>query len=114
MIDPNKVPSEEDAKKTADEIKAEQNKEDADFLAQLDTPAGRRVWYRVIDHAETMREPFVAQMSDMTAYNLGKQSEGRYWLTQILRLAPDKYFQMCREAKSAMTVKKIIKENKED
>jgi len=53
-------------------------------------------------------------MSDMTAYNLGKQSEGRYWFTQILRLAPDKYFQMCREAKSAMTVKKIIKENKED
>ena len=113
MIDPNKIPTEAEEKEKADAFKAEQNKEDADFLEQLQTPAGRRVWYRVIDHAETLREPFVAGAADMTSYNLGKQSEGRYWLTQILRLAPDRYFQMCREYRSAMVVKEIKQEVKD-
>lgn len=113
-MDPVRVPTDDDLKKVADTEKAEVDKRDNDFIEQLSTPAGRRVWFEVIDNAETLSEPFVAGMADLTAYNLGRQSIGRYWMAKMMRLAPDMYFRMCRERKSAVTVKNIIKENMED
>ena len=114
MSNPLDIPTDEQEKKRLDEIKAEKDKEDQDLIDVLNTACGRRFLFRIIDHAETMREPFVAGSFDLTSYNLGKQSEGKFWLTEILRLSPDKYFQMCREKKSAMVVKETIRKNKEE
>ena len=108
MNDPVNIPTEEELKDRLAKEKRETDKEDADLLEVLNSPSGRRLMFRVIDHAETLSEAFVAGGSDLTSYNLGRIAEGRHWFKEILRLSPDKYMQMCRERKSALIVKEQI------
>ena len=96
----------------AEEKRAEE-KADDDIREVLKTPSGRRFYYRVIDHAGAQSETFVPGMPDVTNFNQGKRSEGRYWLAQLLKVDAKAYFQMCREYKSAMVVKEMVEQNKE-
>lgn len=113
MKDPLKIPTDEEVQLVKDEAKEEQRKTDEDFMYLLEQVQFRRFFGRMIDHAQPNSEPFVPGMNDVTNYNLGKISEGRYWLGELLRVSPDKHFQMYRERKSANVQKQIIKENKE-
>lgn len=104
---------EEQEKEKADEVKRLKEKDDEDFVEILNTAFGRRFMFRMIDHADTLADGFVPGMPDVTNYNLGRQCEGKFWMNEMLRLAPDKYFQMCRERKSELVKREIIRINKE-
>ena len=112
MSDPMKVPTEADKQVEVDEQKDERRKELEDIREVVKSAAGRRFYYRIIEHCRPFNESYVVGMFDATANNEGRRMVGNWLWAELLDADAEKYFQMIRERKSALVVKEIAKENK--
>ena len=110
-IDPNKIPTDENEKKEK-EAEAERRKELEDIREVVKTPAGRRFYYRMIEYCRPFQESYVVGSFDCTANNEGRRIVGNWLWSELLDADAEKWFQILREHKSAMVVKKIQDENK--
>ena len=113
MSDPLKIPTDEDVTLKVDEQKEERRKELEDIREVLKTPAGRRWYYRIIEHCRPFLESYVVGMPDVTANNEGRRMVGNWMWAELLEADADKWFQMLREKKSSVVAKQIAQENKE-
>lgn len=86
---------EEQADEKAAKIKRARELEDIRWL--MSTDRGRRTLWRLLSECATFNEPAVFGASDMTYYNLGKQSVGRFLLSEIDQGGPEFYETMKRE-----------------
>jgi len=98
---------------SAEEDKREHDKQMEDIREVLALPAGRRFYHRLMGICRTFKESFVVGMSDVTANNEGRRSVGNWLLAEMLEADPERYFQMCREYKSEMVKKELIKKQEE-
>lgn len=69
---------------------------DADFKAGLTTPAGRRVFIRMLTQAGLWNSSYVESPTG-TAYNEGRRSVALALMQEAQRVCPDLYSQALRE-----------------
>lgn len=113
-MDPNKIPTEQDEIRKADETKAERDKELDDVRDVLKTASGRRFYGRILEHCRPFTESYVVGMPDVTANNEGRRMVGNWLWSELLEADTEKWFQILRERKSALVVKEIARKNKEE
>ncbi len=78
---------------------------DADFKAGLTTPAGRRVFIRVLTQAGLWSSSYVESPTG-TAYNEGRRSMALALLQEAQRVCPELYSQALREQLAEVTAPK--------
>lgn len=114
MTDPLKIPTDADVALKVDEAKDERRKELEDIREVLKTPAGRRWYYRIIEHCRPFVESYVVGSFDCTANNEGRRMVGNWIWAELLEADAERWFQILREKKSSVVVKQIAQENKGD
>ncbi len=67
----------------------------------MQTPAGRKWIYSILERCHIYGNPFVPGASDSTAFNLGEANIGRIFLADVQEAASELYLTMLKEAKSA-------------
>lgn len=106
-----------DRQKKLDEInQINRDKEVSDLRAVLQTPEGRRVFWRILDRTGWMHDPFVSGSVDITSRNTGKQSIGLWIFSEMLEAKPESFTQLQREHKNeiirrARQLQEIDKQN---
>lgn len=85
---------------------------DSDFKAGLVTPAGRRVFIRVLTQAGLWSSSYVESPTG-TAYNEGRRSVALALLTEAQRVCPELYAQALREQLAEVTTPTVESEVEE-
>lgn len=91
---------EEELKKIEDiEAKArvEQEKEDSDLITILNTPQGRRQWWRFFKVLGLTRSPFVHDSLGLTGFKAGQHDFALKLLADMERVRPGTWSQMTNE-----------------
>lgn len=71
--------------------------DDADLKWLMGTPRGRRIVWGILDRAGTFGNGFDTNAMQM-ARSAGKREEGIRWFGALMRVCPDLYAEMTREA----------------
>ncbi len=66
----------------------------------MQTAAGRRWLYGILDMCYIYGNPFAPGQGDVTAFNLGQANIGKILLVDIQMATPDLYLTMIQEAKN--------------
>lgn len=69
-----------------------------DLIALLDTPQGRRVLWRLLDHCGAFQSVF-AETDARTNYNAGRQDVGHFLLAEIGEARVDAIVQLMTESR---------------
>ncbi len=71
---------------------------EADLRAVLQTPAGRRLYWRLVNEVSCAFGPSFAGDAHATAYNEGRRAVGLAMVLEAQTLQPDEYVAMLAEA----------------
>ena len=71
----------------------------ADIRALIESPVGRRFFWRYLGICGINQESFVPGAPDSTAFNEGKRNIGNRLLSDIMEAKAEAYIQMMQEAK---------------
>ena len=86
----------ESAPKQQEEARLLLESQDADLREILDRGAGRRVLWRLLEHAGVFRSAFSADPY-ATAFNEGRRSSGLFLLNEVERASPGALGAMMKE-----------------
>lgn len=75
-------------------------REKKDIKEVLSTPAGRRVWYRMLDECGAFRSAFCGEAPFTAHFNMGKTDIGLWAMKEMDEARPETYTEMQREHKS--------------
>lgn len=67
----------------------------------MQTPAGRKWIYSILERCHIYGNPFVPGQSDSTAFNMGEANIGRLFLADVQEAASELYLTMLTEAKAS-------------
>lgn len=80
------------------------DRELSDIRALLAMPEGRRVFWRVLEHAKTLNSPYVhGDNGYSTAFNSGRQNEGLWLFSELNTAKPNAFSQMQKDHNSEKT-----------
>ena len=87
-------------KRKLDLARVRRYREKKDIKEVLSTPAGRRVWRRLLEECGAFRSSFVGEFPFTAHFNMGKQQIGQWALAEMDEARPETYTEMAREYKA--------------
>ena len=88
------------AKKKEKLLRIKQYREDKDTKEVLALPAGKRLFYKLLEQCGASRTPHFAGDPYATHVNIGRQQIGLWLISEIERAAPMAYSEMIRQHQS--------------
>lgn len=83
------------------------DRELTDIRFVLQSPQGRRFYWRLMAEGRVFHDAFASEMTNRTNYNLGAQAISRTFLNDLLEASPNSYAQMQGEQRSEAESDKV-------
>lgn len=99
------------SEKEQEQARRRRDLEIADVKAVLDTEAGKRLMWRLLEEASVFES--IWDPSSKIHYKAGKQDFGHFLLAEIGRASPEAYVQMMHQAQKRAMEEQIRKEQEE-